>query len=106
MKKISTAIALTIALPAMAHAQTTPAADPKAATAHTGHNMQDMNCKDMQVMMANGHAGHQAAPSSGQVDHSKMDHSKMDHSKMAGCSDGNKSGATQAPAHPHANHQR
>lgn len=104
MKKILTAIALTIAVPAMAHAQTTPAADPKAATAHTGHNMQDMNCKDMQGMK--GHAGHQASAGTDRADHSKMDHSKMDRSKMAGCSDGNQAAATQAPANPHANHQR
>ena len=105
MKKYLTAIVLTIALPAVAHAQT--AAAPKAApTAHAGHNMQDMNCKDMQAMMASVQAGHQPSAGSGQADHSKMDHSKMDHKKMAGCSDGNKAAATQAPANSHANHQR
>ena len=105
MKKFLTAIALTIAFPAVAHAQT--AAAPKAApTAHAGHNMQGTSCKDMHAMMAKGQAGHQAAAGSGQADHSKMDHSKMDHQKMAGCSDGNKAAATQAPANSHANHQR
>ena len=57
MKKILTAIALTIALPAMAHAQADPAVTPKAGCCE---KMKDMaGCKDM----------------------AKMDHSKMDHSE-------------------------
>ena len=108
MKKLLTAIAMTIALPAAAHAQTAPPAAPKAApTAHASHDMQGMSCKDMHATMTSGHAGHQmAAGSGGQADHSKMDHSKMDHSKMAGCSDATKTAAKPAPADPHANHQR
>ena len=59
MKKILTAIALTIALPAMAHAQTAPAPTPKAGCCEKMKNMAD--CKDMAMM-----------------DHSKMDHSGHD----------------------------
>jgi copper resistance protein B len=73
MKKLMTAVALTIALPAAALAQ----ADP-----HAGHNMAassrqaNTDCKAMDhskmdhSKMAANHAG--------------MDHSKMDHSKMSG----------------------
>ena len=61
MKKLLTAIALTIALPAVAHAQAAPAPAPKADCCDKmkaeGKNCDC--CKDM--------------------DHSKMDHSKMDH---------------------------
>ena len=57
MNKLLTAIALTIALPAVAHAQATPA--PASKMAPAGH---DMSCTG--------------------IDHSKMDKSKMDHSKM------------------------
>lgn len=61
MKKILTAVALAIAIPAVAHAQATPApaANPPA------HQMQ-----------------------MGQMDHSKMGQSKMDHSKMGQMGDG------------------
>jgi hypothetical protein len=101
MKKLMIAVAMSIALPAAAFAQAKPA---PAATAHTGHNMQGMDmqkCKDMHASAAGGHASHQVSGATGQ-----MDHSKMDHSKMAGCSDGKQAGAKQAPANPHANHQR
>ena len=57
MKKMMIAVAMTIALPAAAFAQATPAAP-----------------------SANPHAQHGQA---GPVDHSKMDHGKMDHSKMS-----------------------
>lgn len=94
MKKLMIAVAMTIALPAAALAQATPVPTP-AADAHAGHDMQGMDkqsCKDMQAKMA-GMSG-------------QMDHSKMDHKKMAGCADGKQAGAAQAPADPHANHQR
>lgn len=58
MKKLLTAIALTIALPAVANAQAQPAPATPTADPHAQHAQQ------------------------GQMDHSKMDHGKMDHSKM------------------------
>ena len=96
MNKLMLAVATAIALPAAAFAQTTPATKP-APSAHAGHDMRSMSCKDMQAMMSG---------KTGTVDHSKMDHSKMDHSKMASCTASAKSGASQAPADPHANHKQ
>jgi hypothetical protein len=104
MKKLMIAVAMTIALPAAALAQATPA---PATTAHAGHNMQGkqmQNCKDMQTAMASGHAGHQMSGAAGQMDHSKMDHSKM--AAAHGCSDAAKTGAKQAPSDPHAGHKQ
>lgn len=104
MKKLMIAVAMTIALPAAAFAQATPATSAAAPAAHAGDDMKAMSCKDMHASMSGGHSGHQM---SGQVDHSKMDHSKMDHSKMAAaCGDTAKGGASQAPADPHANHKQ
>jgi uncharacterized membrane protein YccC len=96
MNKLMLAVAMAIALPAAAFAQATPAATP-ATSAHSGHDMRSMSCKDMQAMMS---------AKTGTVDHSKMDHSKMDHSKMASCAAPAKPGASQAPADPHANHKQ
>ena len=88
MKKILTAIALTIALPAMAHAQAAPPAAPKADCCEKMKDMAD--CKDM----------------------AKMDHSKMDHSAhmKAGANahaghDMSQPSAKAAPAGAHQNHQ-
>ena len=106
MTKMMIAVALTIALPAAAFAQATPAATAAPPAAHAGHDMKGADCKDMHATMSGGHAGHQMSGAGGQVDHSKMDHSKMDHSKMAGCGDMVKAGAAQAPADAHANHKQ
>ncbi len=59
MKMMMTAIALTIALPAVANAQSAPAPAPKT---EQGHKMDCKCCKDM---AANGHAGHQMGGGSG-----------------------------------------
>jgi uncharacterized protein involved in copper resistance len=101
MNKLMLAVATAIALPAAAFAQATPAATP-ATSAHSGHDMRSMSCKDMQAMMSakTGTVDHS------KMDHSKMDHSKMDHSKMASCAAPAKPGARQAPADPHANHKK
>ena len=89
MKKILTAIALTIALPAMAHAQAAPAATPKAGCCEKMKDMAD--CKDMAKM-----------------DHSKMGHSG--HDMKAGPNphaghDMPQPGAMVQPADAHQNHQ-
>lgn len=81
MKTLLSAIVLSIAVPAVAHAQTAPAAAPKAGCCAS---MQKECCKDMKSDCCQG------------MDHSKMDHSKMDHSSM-----GN---APQTGADPHAGH--
>ena len=96
MNKLMLAVAAAVALPAAAFAQATPATKP-APSAHSGHDMSSMSCKDMHAMMS---------AKTGTVDHSKMDHSKMDHSKMASCAAPAKSGASQAPADPHAKHKQ
>jgi uncharacterized protein involved in copper resistance len=104
MKKLLTAIALTIAIPAVANAQAAPAPAPKAEQAHAC----PMDHKKMAGM-----------------DHSKMDHSKMagmDHSKMAGMDhskmdmkaganchaghDMSQPAAKTPQADPHSNHQQ
>ena len=63
MTKLLTAIALSIAIPAVAHAQATPAPAPKADCCEKmkAEGKECECCKDM--------------------DHSKMDHSKMDHAQ-------------------------
>ena len=106
MNKLIIAIAATIALPAAAFAQATPAPSAATPAAHAGHDMKAMDCQDMHTTMSGSHPGHQTSGAGGQADHSKMDHSKMDHSKMAGCGDMAKAGAAQAPANPHANHNQ
>ena len=101
MNKLMIAVAWTIALPSAAFAQAAPTAAP---SAHAGHDMQKMNCKDMPAARADGHGGHQMSGASGQMDHSKMDHSKMDHAKM----DHSKMCQQSAPkpaADTHQNHQ-
>ena len=81
MKKILTAIALTIALPAVAHAQATPA------KADCCEKMKDMNCcKDMAGM---NHAGH---------DMKGMDPRAMQNMAQPG--------AKAPQADPHQNHQQ
>ena len=89
MKKILTAIALTIALPAMANAQAAPATTSKADCCEKMKNMAD--CKDMAKM-----------------DHSKMDHSG--HDMKAGANlhadhDMPQPGAKAPQADAHQNHQ-
>jgi hypothetical protein len=79
MKKLLTAIALTIALPAVAHAQAVPAPAPKADC-----------CEKMKA------EGKECACCK-EMDHSKMDHSKMDQSQHG-------AGATAADSH--AGHQK
>ena len=89
MKKILTAIALTIALPAMAHAQTAPAPAPKADCCEKMKNMAD--CKDMAMM-----------------DHSKMDHSGHDMKAGANLHAGHdmpQPDAKAPQADAHQNHQ-
>ena len=78
MKKLLTAIALSIALPAVAHAQAAPVPAPKADCCEKmkSEGKECACCKDM--------------------DHSKMDHSKMDHSQH---------GAQPPAVDEHANHQ-
>jgi uncharacterized protein involved in copper resistance len=61
MKKLLTAIACSVALPAIAHAQAAPAPAPKADRCEKMKAEGKDCCKDM--------------------DHAKMDHSKMDHSQ-------------------------
>lgn len=107
MNKMMIAVAAAIALPAAAFAQATPATSAVPPTAHAGHDMKAMDCKDMHSNMSGSHSGHQMSGASGQADHSKMDHSKMDHSKMAAaCGDMAKAGASQGSANPHANHKQ
>ena len=80
MKTILTAIALTIALPAMAHAQAAPPAAPKAGCCE---KMKDMaECKDM----------------------AKMDHGKHDMKAGADPHAGHDMSKTAQPA-SHSNHQ-
>ena len=67
MNKILTAIAPSIALPAVAHAQAAPVPAPKAGCCE---KMDKPCCKDMKSDCCK------------DMDHSKMDHSRMDHSKM------------------------
>jgi len=69
MNKILTAIALSIALPAVAHAQAAPAPAPKSDCCE---KMDKPCCKDMKSDCCKG------------MDHSKMDHSKMGHDMKAG----------------------
>lgn len=105
MKKMMIAVAMTIALPAGAFAQATPAPSDAPSTAHAGHDMSTMDCKDMhaKMKMSGSNSGHEMSA----ADHSKMDHSKMDHSKMGGaCAGTAKAGAKQVPADPHASHQQ
>ena len=94
MKKILTAVALALALPAMASAQATTAAS----KADCCEKMKDKaGCKDMANM-----------------DHSKHDMSKMDHSKhdMKAGADSHAGHVMPAPAakapsaDAHANHQK
>ena len=80
MKKLLTAIALTIALPAMAHAQATPPAAPKADCCEKMKDMAD--CKDM----------------------AKMDHGKHDMKARADAHAGHDMPQTAQPAN-HSNHQ-
>ena len=93
MKNLLIAIGLSVALPALAHAQTNPAPAPKP-DCHEA--MKDKGCKAMD------HS---------KMDHSTMDHSRMDHSGMdhsaTGHSGMDHSGAGQDAkpgADPHAGH--
>lgn len=95
MNKILAAIALTIALPAVAYAQSAPAPAPMANCCET---MNDKDCcKDKSKMdCCKG------------MDHSKMDHSQ--HDMKAGANphaghDMSQSGAATPSADPHASHQ-
>lgn len=93
MKKIVAAIALTIALPAMAHAQAALA--PKAEQAQT--------CPMDHMKMAGMDHSKMAS-----MDHFKMmgmDHSKMDMAGMK-CPVGEQSGTETQLPDPHSNHQR
>lgn len=78
MKNFLIAIGLSVALPALAQAQTKPAPAPKA------------DCR----------ATMQGMPGKG-MDHSKMDHSKMDPSKMDHCG---MAKDAKPGADPHAGH--
>ena len=83
MKKILTAIALTIALPAMANAQTAPAPAPKASAHATMMGM--MNCKGMATHKAGG--GHDMATMkdhdmAGMKGHDMAGMTMQDHEKM------------------------
>ena len=69
MNKILTAVALSIALPAVANAQSTPAPSTKAGCCE---KMDKPCCKDMKSDCCKG------------MDHSKMDHSKMGHDMKPG----------------------
>ena len=83
MKTIMTAIALTIALPAMAHAQATPPAAPKADCCEKMKaEGKECCCKDM----------------------AKMDHSKHDMKAGADPHAGHNMSQTAQPA-SHSNHQ-
>ncbi|MES2147314.1 MAG: hypothetical protein V4491_05620 [Pseudomonadota bacterium] len=83
MKTILTAIALTIALPAMAHGQTAPAPAPKASDHANMTGM--MNCKGTAVHKAGG--GHDMAGMKGDdmaamKGHDMAGMTKQDHEKM------------------------
>ena len=99
MNKLMIAVAATIALPAAAFAQATPAAGTASPPAHTGHGAQATDCKGMHAAMSGAHSGRQMGGNSAQADHSKMDHSKMDHSKMAGAHAGHVAAAGSQACH-------
>ena len=93
MKKLLTAIALTIALPAVAHAQAAPAPAPKASCCEKMKDMKDMKdccCKDM-AMMGKGMSG--------------MAGMKAGAAMPAG-HDMSQSGAKAPAADEHQNHQK
>ena len=99
MKKILTAIALTIALPAMANAQTAPAPAPKASD-HA--SMMGMDCKGMTGHKAGGGydmavmKNHKMADTKG---HDMAGMTKQDHEKMMlSCGKASAMGATTPSA--------
>lgn len=98
MNKLLTAIALTIALPALAQAQAAPAPAP-APKAGCCEQMKDKDCcKDK--------AGMDCCKG---MDHSKMDHSQHDMKGGANPHAGHdmsQPGAKAPAADPHANHQQ
>lgn len=96
MNKLTTAIALTIVLPAVAHAQAAQAPAPKAQCCE---QMKDC-CKGQSKMDCCKGMDHSkmSSQSMSGMDHSKMsrqDMSRMDHSKM-----GQQPDTKQAPANP------
>ena len=91
MKTILTALALTIALPAMAHAQAAPAPTPK--TMDHGKMMGMMDCKNMSAQKAGGSHDMAAMKGHDMAGMSKADHDKM----MQSCGKAPAKGAT-APA--------
>lgn len=95
MKKFLTAIALTIAIPAVAHAQSAPAPTPKA---NCCEKMKDRSCcKDKAKMDC-----------CKDMDHSKMDHSQHDMKSGANPYAGHdmsQPSALPPAADPHAGHQ-
>ena len=106
MTKFLTAIALTIALPAMAHAQAAPAPAPKAED--HGKMMGMMDCKNMPAQKAGGShdmaamKGHDMAAMKGanMAGMNKADHDKMMQSCMKGMANG-----TTAPQPAQQNHK-
>ena len=93
MKNLLIAIGLSVALPALAHAQSNSA---PASKRDCHEAMNDMAGKDMDHSKMD----HSKMSHSG-MDHSKMDHSAMDHSKMdhAAMGKGAKPGADAHAGH-------
>lgn len=93
MKNILTAVALTIALPGAAFAQTAPAGTMQGMNMQgmnmSGMNMQKMSCKDMQAMMAKGQVMHM----------SKADMAKVCPSSLKAAPKAGASGAQRALSH-------